>query len=172
MLLRLQNIAQHRGLNAILDGTTLDDLSDFRPGSQAALELGVVSPLQDIGFTKREIRQALKSRKLSMWNKPSSSCLATRIPYGEEITLERLKRIEESERLLREMGLSELRVRDHGNIARIEINKKDMQLLLNEARRQKITEKFKKFGYEYVTLDMNGYRSGSMDVAIPIVPQS
>lgn len=169
LLLRLTGIAKQHGLNAILDGSTVDDLRDFRPGKKAALEAGVVSPLQDVGYTKKEVRQALKSLGVSTWNKPSSSCLATRIPYGEEITLDRLKRIEEGERFLREMGLEQLRLRDHGNIARIEIDKKDTHLLLSGALRSKVTEKLKSLGYNYVTLDLEGYRSGSMNLDMPLV---
>ena len=160
----LQSIAKQHGLNVVLDGSTLDDLHDFRPGRKAALELGVVSPLQEIGYTKKGVRQALKSLGLSIWNKPSSSCLATRIPYGEEITLERLKRVEAGEKFLREIGLGQLRIRDHGSIARVEIDEKDIRLFLSKTLRSKITERLKNLGYNYVTLDLEGYRSGSMDL--------
>ena len=162
----LQSIAKQHGLNVVLDGSTLDDLHDFRPGRKAALELGVVSPLQEIGYTKKEVRQALKSLGLSIWNKPSSSCLATRIPYGEEITIERLKRVEEGEKFLREIGLGQLRIRDHGSIARVEIDEMDIRLFLSKTLRSKITERLKNLGYNYVTLDLEGYRSGSMDLDI------
>jgi uncharacterized protein len=164
LILKLRTIAKQHSLKAILDGSILDDLHDFRPGTKASLELGVISPLKDLNYTKSEIREALKFLGIPIWNNPSSSCLATRIPYSEEITIDRLKRIDESEKLLRGMGFEQLRVRDHGTVARIEIDKGSTRLLLSDKVRSKITKKLKELGYNYITLDMEGYRSGSMDL--------
>lgn len=161
---KLGEIAERYELSCILDGSTSDDLHDFRPGTEAAVECGVLSPLKDIGFSKAEIRQALKGWGLPSWNKPSASCLATRIPYGSRITPERLHRIEQGERFLRDLGVRQIRVRDHGDIARIEVQREDMPLFLDEELHVKLIERLKELGYRYVTLDLEGYRTGSMNI--------
>jgi uncharacterized protein len=161
---KLGGIAEQYGLGDIMDGSTSDDVCDFRPGTKAAEEFGVRSPLQDVGFSKAEIRQALRDLGVPSWNKPSSSCLATRIPYGSAITLDRLHRIEQGERFLRELGVRQIRLRDHGHIARIEVQREDMALFLDEELPAKLTERIKELGYRYVTLDLEGYRTGSMNI--------
>jgi len=161
---KLGELAERYRLSCILDGSISDDLHDFRPGTEAAVECGVRSPLKDIGFSKAEIRQALKDWGLPSWNKPSSSCLATRIPYGSKITLERLWRIEQAERFLRDSGVGQVRVRDHGVIARIEVQREDMLLFLDKELYAKLIERLKELGYQYVTLDLEGYRAGSMNI--------
>jgi uncharacterized protein len=161
---KLGEVAEQYGLSQMLDGSTTDDVHDFRPGTKAAVEFGVRSPLRDVGFSKAEIRQALKDLGVPSWNKPSSSCLATRIPYGSRITVDRLHRIEEGERLLRELGVRQIRLRDHGDIARIEVQRGDMALFMDEELPAKLTERIKELGYRYVTLDLEGYRSGSMNI--------
>jgi uncharacterized protein len=144
--------------------STSDDLHDFRPGAKAAAECGVRSPLKDIGFSKAQIRQASKDLGLPSWNTPSSSCLATRIPYGSKITLEKLHRIEQAERFLRDLGVGQVRLRDHGDIARIEVQREDMPLFLDKELHAKLIERLKELGYQYVTLDLEGYRTGSMNI--------
>lgn len=161
---KLEEIAKRYTLSCILDGSTSDDLHDFRPGAKAAAECGVRSPLRDIGFSKVEIRQALKDLGLPSWNKPSSSCLATRIPYGSKITLEKLQRIEQGERFLRDLGVGQVRLRDHGDIARIEVQREDMPLFLDRGLHVKLIERLRALGYHYVTLDLEGYRTGSMNI--------
>jgi uncharacterized protein len=164
---KLRATADEYGLDHIMDGSTSDDVYDYRPGTKATVEFGVISPLQDVGFSKVEIRQALKELGVPSWNKPSSSCLATRIPYGSRITLDRLHRIEQGERFLRELGVRQIRLRDHGHIARIEVQREDMALFLHEELRAKLTERLNELGYRYVTLDLEGYRTGSMNILEP-----
>ena len=161
---KLEEIAERYRLSCIVDGSTSDDLHDFRPGAKAAAECGVRSPLKDIGFSKAQIRQASKDLGLPSWNKPSSSCLATRIPYGSKITLEKLHRIEQAERFLRDLGVGQVRLRDHGDIARIEVQREDMPLFLDKELHAKLIERLKELGYQYVTLDLEGYRTGSMNI--------
>lgn len=143
------------------DGANGDDRHDFRPGSRAAREMGVVSPLQEVGLTKREIRALAQLLGLPVWNKPSMACLASRLPYGERITLPKLAMIEQAELFLAQFGLSQLRVRHHGAIARLEVSITELPLLL--ARRDEIIARFKEIGYTYVTVDLEGYRTGSMN---------
>lgn len=164
---KLGEVARQYGLSHILDGSNSDDVYDFRPGTKAAVEFGVRSPLQDVGFSKAEIRQALKDLGVPSWNKPSSSCLATRIPYGSAITLDKLHRIEQGEKFLRDLGMRQIRLRDHGHIARIEVQREDMALFLDEELAAKLTERLKELGYHYVTLDLEGYRSGSVNILEP-----
>jgi uncharacterized protein len=164
---KLRGIAEQYGLDHILDGSTSEDVYDFRPGTKAAVEFRVRSPLRDIGFSKAEIRQALKDSGVPSWNKPSSSCLATRIPYGSAITLDKLRRIEQGERFLRDLGVRQIRLRDHGHIARIEVEREDMALFLDGELPAKLTERLKELGYHYVALDLEGYRTGSMNILEP-----
>ncbi|MBU4561027.1 ATP-dependent sacrificial sulfur transferase LarE [bacterium] len=159
---QLSTIAKKNGMNYILDGTNYDDRRDFRPGRRAAREFGVRSPLAEARLTKREIRQLSKELDLSTWDKPAFACLASRFPYGTKITRENLKKIDEAERFLCGLGIKgSLRVRHHGSIARIEVPKENLSKLLK--LRDKIASKFKELGYTYVTLDLEGYRTGSMN---------
>jgi len=160
---KLLEMAKQHGLNHVIDGTNHDDASDFRPGMRAGSELGVKSPLKDAEFTKEEIRALSKKMNLPTWDKPSSPCLATRFPYGVKITKERLSKVEQAEDFLTKLGIRQLRVRDHGDIARIEVLEEDIQMLFREDVSKKIKERLKSLGYIYVCLDLEGYRMGSMD---------
>jgi pyridinium-3,5-biscarboxylic acid mononucleotide sulfurtransferase len=164
---KLLNVVQKRGFNWVADGSNADDLKDYRPGMQAARKLGVRSPLQEAGLSKEEIRQLSKNMGLPTWDKPSSPCLSSRFPYGEEITIEKLQRVEKAETFLKELGFKNLRVRHHQNIARLEIPKEDFPKIL-ELDTEVIVERFRDFGFTYVTLDLQGFRSGSLNEMIVI----
>ena len=161
---QLSAIAKKNGMSYIIDGTNYDDRRDFRPGRRAAREFGVRSPLAEVRLTKREIRQLSKELSLSTWDKPAFACLASRFPYGTKITRKNLKKIDRAEEFLRGLGIKgSLRVRHYGSMARIEVLKENFSKLLK--LRDKITSKFKDLGYTYVTLDLEGYRTGSMNPA-------
>ena len=155
--------AEKEGVETIFDGSNIDDMGDYRPGVKALEELGIRSPLKEAGLTKKDIRVLSKELGLKTWNKPSYSCLATRIPYGEEITKERLAMIDKAEVLLGELGFSQLRVRCHGKIARIEVLPEDIKVLAEDTIRNKVCSGLKDLGFDYVTIDMAGYRTGSMN---------
>ena len=159
----LTDLARRRGYGAVLCGTNADDLGDFRPGLRAAKEYGVASPLEEAGLRKADIRQLSKRLGLETWDKPAQPCLASRVPYGMEITTERLRQIEEGEEFLRGLGLGlrELRVRHHGELVRIEVPAERIKELTAPERREGIVEFFKKLGFTYVSLDLQGFRSGS-----------
>ena len=157
----LASFARERGFAFVLDGCNMDDLGDHRPGRVAASEHCVRSPLIEAGLTKEEIRALSRERGLPTWDKPAMACLSSRIPYGTPVTLEALERIEQAEALLRSLGLRQLRVRHHDDVARIEVEAQDMPALLD--RRDVIVEGLKRIGYRYVTLDLAGFRSGSMN---------
>ena len=160
---RLNKIAKEQGLNYVVDASNYDDLADFRPGMQAGQELGVKSPLKEARLTKAEIRSLSYKMNLATWDKPSLACLASRIPYGTKITREKLKRVDEGERFLRDLGIRQLRIRDHDGIARIEVAPEEMSLFWQKDMTGLIIDKLKKLGYTYVTLDLEGYRTGSMN---------
>jgi uncharacterized protein len=141
----------------------LDDEKDHRPGRRAIQELGIRSPLKEALFTKGEVRELSNALGLDTWDKPSFACLASRFPYGEEITLEELKMIDEAEAFLLGLGFKQIRVRHHGNLARIEIYPEEIERLLDRSLREKVVSHLKKIGYHYVTLDLQGFRSGSMN---------
>lgn len=153
--------AQEHGYAFIVDGTNADDQNDHRPGREAARERGVRSPLLEIGVTKKEIRQLGRAYGLPNWDKPAAACLASRIPYGTMITIPMLSQIERAELALREMGFVEFRVRHHDQIARIEVEAADFPRLIDQ--REGILAALKTLGYTYVTLDLAGFRSGSMN---------
>lgn len=155
--------AHELGISLIADGSNLDDLGDYRPGLKALEELQVKSPLREVGFTKADIRALSKELGLPTWNKQSNACLATRFPYGSEITAEKLALVDKAEEALSGMGFSQLRVRVHGDIARIEVPVSQMNLLLADENRVAIVGELKKLGFAYVTLDLAGYRTGSMN---------
>lgn len=165
---KLRKIADEEGLAYILDGTNLDDLEDHRPGRKAAKELGVISPLIDAGLTKEDIRQLSKKFNLYTWDKPALACLASRFPYGERLSRKRLKIVEEAESYLRKLGFKNVRVRYHKTIARIEIGNNEIDSFLKDGMRQKVIKRLKKIGFIYVTLDLEGYRSGSMNEALSL----
>jgi pyridinium-3,5-biscarboxylic acid mononucleotide sulfurtransferase len=163
---RLKEIASQEGLSFVLDGSNADDLGDFRPGREAAKELGVRAPFVEIGVGKTEIRRIAKELGLPNWNQPSQACLASRIPYGEEITLAKLNRIERTENALRSLGLRQVRVRDYSDLARIEIARDELDDALLGAKREQILNECKAAGYTYVCVDLEGYRSGAMNEAL------
>jgi uncharacterized protein len=160
---RISEMAKELNLNFVADGSNYDDLSDYRPGMKAVIELGIRSPLQETLLGKEDIRLFSKEMDLPTWNKPSNSCLATRIPYGEKITLEKLKRIEEAEDFIHNLGIEQVRVRYHNRLAKIEVGEKDLLFLMEEDLRKKIIAKLKQLGFIYITLDLQGYRTGSMN---------
>jgi uncharacterized protein len=163
---KLKEIAKNEKLAWIADGTNYDDLKDYRPGRKACKELEVRSPLLEAELSKEEIRQLSKLRGLPTWDKPASPCLASRIPYGTPVSQDVLVKIAEGEKLLRELGIRQLRLRHHGEIARIEVDEKDMTLLINPRVRGELVAKIKALGYLYVTLDLGGYRTGSLNAVL------
>ena len=161
---KLTEIARANGLEYVFDGSNLDDRNDHRPGMRAAKQLGVVSPLKQAEMTKDDIREISKEFGLSTWNKPSFACLSSRFPYGTKITPEKLVVIGEAEDYIRDLGFQELRVRHHDNIARIEIGKADFARILPFT--DQISDKLKSLGFLYVTLDLSGYKTGSMNYTL------
>ena len=159
----LRAIASEGGYRVLLDGSNIDDTSDRRPGRKAAIKNNVRSPLIETGFSKREIRKESRRLGLPAWDRPSSSCLATRIPYGQRITKESLEKIERSEDFLRSLGFREMRVRDHHDVARIEVGAGEIDIMLIPERREVISRTLKSFGFKFISLDLEGYRTGSMD---------
>lgn len=164
---KLLTVAQEKKLDWVLDGSNADDLKDYRPGLQAARALGVRSPLQEANLSKEEIRHFSKEMGLSTWDKPASPCLSSRFPYGEEITREKLERVEKAETFLRELGFRDLRVRYHQDMARLEIPKEDFSKLMGQ-NTDLIVNGIKDLGFTYVTLDLEGFRSGSLNTGIQI----
>jgi pyridinium-3,5-biscarboxylic acid mononucleotide sulfurtransferase len=159
----LSDLAASKGYQVILDGSTADDTDDYRPGTKAAIKYHVRSPLTEAGFSKVEIRESSRQLGLQTWDNPSSPCLATRIPYGSIITRKTLARIGKSEAFLRSLGFREIRVREHDCVARIEAGKSEMDSMIMAANREIISEALKKFGYTYVSLDLDGYVRGSLN---------
>ena len=158
---KLMEFAREKGVSCIIEGTNYDDLSQYRPGLQAVRELGIKSPLMEAGFTKAEVRAFARELGISVAERPSTPCLATRLPYGAEIDLDLLKRIGEGEAALRELGFWNIRIRVHGDILRLELDKKAFSDFLE--KQEEIAEILKKVGTRYITLDIEGFRSGSMD---------
>lgn len=161
-------LARERGHDTILDGSNLDDLNDYRPGHEAVKQLRVRSPLQEVGLSKAEIRQLSRELDLPTWDKQPFACLASRFPYGTRITKERLAQVEYCEEFLREQGFSNYRVRYHDQIARIEITAEEMSRLLQGDLRLRLNDRCKQAGFAYVTLDLQGYRTGSMNEVLPL----
>ena len=161
LLKKLKEIAETYGFKNVIEGANFDDTDDYRPGMMAVEEMGVSSPLKEAKLTKSEIRDLSKRFGLPTWDKPSAACLASRFPYGSEITREKLNVIGEAEAFLKSLGIRQLRVRHHDQIARIEVAEKDMDILIQN--RQQIVSKLKELGFKYVTMDLQGYRTGSMN---------
>ncbi len=159
---RLMEFAEKHGCAVVVDGTNADDLKAYRPGLRALSELGVLSPLKEAGFTKGDVRRMAEEFGISAAGKPSNSCLATRLPYGERLDATVLKRIAEGEEFLSELGFGTVRIRVHGPVARIELLPEQFSLFLN--LREEIAARLKEFGFLYITLDAEGFRSGSMDL--------
>lgn len=161
---RMLQFAEEKGISRLLEGSNEDDLHVYRPGLRAIGELGVRSPLAEMGLTKEEVRFLARDYGIPVADRPSSPCLATRLPYGTEIDLELLRRIDEAEEFLRKLSFYNVRVRVHRDIARLEIDTEEFPQLLKE--RERIIRKLKELGFPYVTLDLEGFRSGSMDIHI------
>ncbi len=160
----LQQIADREGALSVADGTNEDDTKDYRPGQRAASEWGVRSPLAEAGLTKEDIRILSRSLNLPTWNKPSKACLASRISYGQEITAEKLKRIEDAEEVISNLGPKQVRVRLHDErTARIEVEQEEIEQLLISHERLKIVNELQKLGFVYVTVDLKGYQTGSVN---------
>ena len=155
--------ARALGLKQVVEGMVVDDLEDNRPGRRALEEMGVGSPLVETGFTKEEVREASKSLGLSTWNNPSNTCLATRFPTGVKITADKLERVAKSEFTLREEGFKIFRVRDHGNLARIELAPVEFPAMFREGRLKRVVAALNEAGFKYVSMDLGGYRTGNMD---------
>ena len=159
----LMSFAQEEGYQSVTNGTNTDDLGDFRPGQNAAKQYGVRSPLVEADLSKAEIRELSKSMDLPTWDKPAQACLSSRIPYGTVVTVEALTRIAQAEEYLHDLGIRQLRVRHHDTVARIEVEPLDFLTLSEEGVRGRVVKKFKELGYSYVTLDLQGFRSGSLN---------
>ena len=162
----IKRIAKENGIEYAAEGSNMDDLGDYRPGLKAVEELSVKSPLREAGLYKADIRSLSKAMGLPTWSKPAYACLASRFVYGEEITEKKLQMIDRAEQFLIGLGFLEERVRMHGNIARIEVSPADIPRLASEDIRSAVYEEFKKLGFLFVTLDMKGYRTGSMNATI------
>lgn len=160
---KLKDVAKERGLNFVIDGTNYDDIGDHRPGMKALGELGIRSPLKEAMMTKEDIRYFSRKMSLRTWNKPSFACLASRFPYGKEITKEKLSIVDKAERFLKGLNFKQVRVRHHGQIARIELERDDIGNFISKGLMDKVVKKFKELGFLYVTLDLEGYRMGSMN---------
>lgn len=169
LFLKLKQVAAGVGLSWVAHGANADDFSDYRPGNRAAEEAGIRAPLYEAGLTKSDIREISKKLHLLTWNKPSMACLASRIPYGTQITPEALRQIERAESALRQLGFRQVRVRHHDRVARIEVESDDIPRLLE--MRQEVAKLVKGAGYLYVTVDIEGYRMGSMNETLEKITQ-
>lgn len=163
---RIMEAAAEHGVRSVIEGSNADDVGDYRPGMRAIAELGVRSPLMEAGLTKRDVRALSKEHGLKTWDKPSFACLATRISYGESITPEKLRMIEKAEQRLADLGFRQYRVRMHNGAARIELLPEDIERLLSAALRGEISGYLHQLGFRYVSLDLDGYRTGSMNAAL------
>lgn len=163
---RLEELGRQRGITNIVYGVNVDDLGDYRPGQNAAAQHNVRAPLVEAGLTKAEIRELSRRAGLPTWDRPAAACLSSRIPYGTPVTVETVKLIERGEEVLRELGFRQFRVRFHGELVRIEIAPDEMPRALNLEMAKKMTAIFKDLGFHYVTLDLQGYRQGSLNEAL------
>jgi len=160
---KLESVARTRGIKSIVDGSTVDDLGDYRPGRRAASQHAVRSPLIEAGLTKSEVRELSRRATLPTWDKPASPCLSSRIAYGTTVTIERLSKVDRGEEILREFGFREFRVRHHDQLVRIEIAPAEMDRMLRKDLIDELARRFRELGFKYVTLDLEGFRSGSMN---------
>src|SRR5438093_9590585 len=156
-------MAESRGIRYVVDGNNLDDTSDYRPGRQAGRELEVRSPLIEAGLSKAEIRELSRRQGLPTWNQPASACLSSRIPYGSPVTIEKLRMVDQGEEIMRALGFSQTRVRHHGDVARIEIARDEMPKALNIDLFGRLSREFKKIGFRFVAVDVDGYRTGALN---------
>ena len=163
---KIRDIAVENGITYIADGSNVDDLGDYRPGMKAVKELEVVSPLREARMTKEDIRILSKEMNLPTWDKPAFACLSSRFPYGQEITREKLEMVDQAEQFLLNEGFKQVRVRHHGEIARIEVSTAERSKFFNEELLDKVYAEFKRIGFSYTSLDLKGYRTGSMNETI------
>ncbi|MCH3964393.1 MAG: ATP-dependent sacrificial sulfur transferase LarE [Clostridium sp.] len=169
---KLKNVARENEIDYVLDGSNLDDTGDYRPGMEAAKELGVVSPLKEAELTKDDIRKFSKELGLPTWNKPSFACLSSRFPYGNEINSRKLKMVEDAEQFLLDLGFRQVRVRHHGQIARIEVSPEERSRFFDLDLMDKVGNRLKEIGFTYVTLDILGYKTGSMNAVLDSIQNS
>jgi pyridinium-3,5-biscarboxylic acid mononucleotide sulfurtransferase len=160
---KLEQLAHDNNIDFMVDGSTTDDLDDFRPGRKAAAQHAVRSPLIEIGISKKEVRELSRRAGLPTWDKPASPCLSSRIAYGTPVTIERLATVDRGEEILREMGFREFRVRHHENLVRLEIAPQEMDRALRKEVVEELAERFRELGFKYVTLDLHGYRTGALN---------
>src|SRR5215211_6968645 len=168
LYMKLESVARGRGIQNIVDGSTVDDVGDYRPGRRAAMQHAVRSPLIEAGLTKSEVRELSRKATLPTWDQPRSPCLSSRIAYGTTVTIERLSKVDRGEEILREFGFREFRVRHHDQLVRLEIATAEMDRVMDKAMFQKLAARFRELGFKYVTLDLEGFRSGSMNEVLPI----
>src|SRR4030095_10702552 len=159
----LQRLAVDRGVRYVVDGNNLDDTKDYRPGRQAGAELEIRSPLIEAGLRKNEIRELSRQHGLPTWNQPASACLSSRIPYGSAVTIEKLRMIDRSEEVIRRLGFQQFRVRHHGDVARIEFAPEEMPKALNVEVFDTLGREFRRIGFQFVAVDVQGYRSGALN---------
>ena len=165
---KLETVARTRGIENIVDGSTVDDLGDYRPGRRAASQHAVRSPLIEAGLSKSEVRELSRRVELPTWDKPASPCLSSRIAYGTTVTIERLSKVDRGEEILREFGFREFRVRHHDQLVRIEIAPAEMDRVLRKVLIAELAQRFRELGFKYVTLDLEGFRSGSMNEVLSL----
>lgn len=166
---QIERLAPRFGVQVVANGANVDDLGDYRPGNQAGREHRVRSPLAECGFTKNEVRALAAAWDLPIWDKPAMPCLASRVAYGEELTAERLAMIDQAERFLREQGFRTVRARYHkGDVARLEVPVGDIAALCQPDRREPLVQRLKELGFKFVTLDLEGFRSGSLNALVPV----
>ncbi|HEX5708294.1 MAG TPA: ATP-dependent sacrificial sulfur transferase LarE [Pyrinomonadaceae bacterium] len=169
---KLAPIAEERGIDFVLDGSTTDDLGDYRPGRAAAGERGVRSPLVEVGMSKREVRELSRRAGLRTWDKPASPCLSSRIAYGTPVTVERLRTVDRGEEVMRSLGFREFRVRHHDELVRIEVAPSELDRALRRDVADELAQAFRALGFRYVTLDLHGYRTGAMNEVLHSIQQS
>ena len=160
---KLESVARGRGIKNIVDGSTVDDLGDYRPGRQAAAQHAVRSPLIEVGLSKSEVRELSRRATLPTWDKPASPCLSSRIAYGTTVTIERLGKVDRGEEILRALGFREFRVRHHDQLVRLEIARAEMDRVMRPEVFEDLAARFRELGFKYVTLDLEGFRTGSMN---------
>jgi uncharacterized protein len=163
---KLGQLARERGFEVICDGTNADDVGDYRPGREAARQMGVRSPLLECGLNKSEIRELSRRAGLQTWDEPASACLSSRVPYGQVVTIEKLSMIDTAEQALKQLGFRQVRVRHHGEVARIEIADQEMSRALDPEMTRRMSAALRALGFKYVTLDLEGYRTGSLNEAL------
>ncbi|MBP1709579.1 MAG: hypothetical protein H6Q47_112 [Deltaproteobacteria bacterium] len=168
---KLRTIADQESLLCVADASNLDDCADYRPGRIAAKEAGIRSPLLEAGLRKEEIRALSKEMNLPTWDLPAAACLASRFPYGESLTLEKIKRVEQAEKFLRDIGFQQVRVRSHDRLARVELDANIIGEFFKKGLRANVVQKLKDLGFIYVTLDLEGYRTGSLNEVLPRIDQ-